>query len=62
MTNVYCRYQYCKDNLQGMCVRKHITLARNLHDGATCMDTHFVNQSERSDDGAGGQTIRQTED
>jgi len=62
MTVVYCQYVDCESNRDNKCILIVITLANNLHDGATCMDTHFVNKREEIDGGKGGQTIRQKED
>ncbi len=62
MTDVLCDYMACESNIEGFCTRSTIHLANNLHDGATCMDTHFVNKREEVENGNGGPEIRQTED
>lgn len=62
MTHVYCKYKNCDYNESLQCVKAVITLANNLHDGATCEDTHFVNKREEEENGKGGQAIRQEKD
>ncbi len=62
MTIVVCDYRNCKYNDFTVCNRTIIHVSENLHDGAVCMDTHFVNKREEVESGKGGQTIRQEKD
>ena len=61
MTAITCQYKNCRYNERAVCFKVNVGMANNLHDGAVCMDTAFVNKRREGKSGEERTALHETE-